>query len=387
MSLHTLPQLVAAALLGIGAAPLAGEELPVEKRIGGREFPSVFQAWNEATPVAGADKAAMRAKHDLIFVHPSMVGLRSAEAFEGTAFGFTPESLAAAQAERRALLAKNPQLVLLAEIRYRDAPKGFIPEDSPWWKRDEGGKFVMGWEEGGYRLLDVAHPGWHQQVAARAKAVMDTGVFDGVMLDWWTDDEDRLALIRQVRGAIGDQALVLVNANDREVPRTAAFVNGLFMECYRSESPEDWQRISKTLRWAEKNLRAPRINCLEAWYRQSRQDLHLMRSITTLSLTHSDGYCLFSDPNDLPTPDHLHDWYSFWDKGIGKPAAAGFQRPDGAWQRAFTGGTALHNPAGGKPVTARFDSPHQSRATGRIGTEHAVPANDGDLFIRVKAAR
>lgn len=52
-----------------------------------------------------------------------------------------------------------------------------------------------------------------------------------------------------------------------------------------------------------------------------RNDFALMRMVTTLSLVFSNGYTLFSDPNSLPTPDHAHDWYPFWDKSLGKPAA------------------------------------------------------------------
>ena len=48
-----------------------------------------------------------------------------------------------------------------------------------------------------------------------------------------------------------------------------------------------------------------------------------LRATTTLSLVRSDGYALFSDPNPLPTPDHLHDWYPFWDKSLGKTAGDG----------------------------------------------------------------
>ncbi len=271
--------------------------------------------------------------------------------------------------------------MLLAEIRYRDAPEGFIPEDSPWWKRDENGKFVMGWAEGGYRLLDVAQADWQAQVARRAQAVMNTGVFDGVMLDWWSDDEPHLNLIRRARETIGTNALILVNANDREIPNSAPYVNGLFMECYRSATVEDWQRISGTLRWAETHLRRPHINCVETWYHHSRQDLNLMRAVTTLVLTQSDGYCLFSDPNELPTPDHLHDWYDFWNKGLGRPQKPGFQRPDGVWERVFADGTVIYNPPGGSNITVHFDSPYRSRATGIMSTKHNVPPSDGDIFI------
>ncbi len=323
----------------------------------------------------------MQALHDLVFLHPSMIHLQSEAAWEGTAFDFTPASIAQAKAKRAALRAKNPRLILLAEIRYRDAPKGFIPEEAPWWKREADNQFVIGWAEGGYRLLDVAHPAWQAQVAKRAKAVMDTGVFDGVMLDWWTDDEPRLQLIRQLRAALGNTALVLVNANDRSIPLTAEYVNGLYMECYRTQSPADWQRISETLRWAETQLRPPHINCLETWSHQSRRDLHLMRAVTTLSLTQSDGYCLFADPNELPTSDHLHDWYAFWDKGLGRPTKPGVLRPDGAWERAFSGGTVIYNPAGGSSVTVRFNAPCRSRASGLTRTEHSVNSNDGDIFL------
>ena len=357
-------------------------DAPVAERIVRRDFPSVFQAWNAATPLPKTDAVSMMARHDLVFIHPTMIGLRSDAAFEGTAFTFTPVSLAAAKAQRATLLAKNPKLVLLAEVRYRDAPKGFIPEDSPWWKRDADGKFIMGWAEGGYRLLDVAQPDWQTQVAHRAQAIMATGVFDGVMLDWWSDDEPHQRLIHRIRDVIGQNALILVNANDRETPNTAPYVNGLFMECYRSATPEDWRRISETLRWAETHLRSPCINCVETWYHHSRRDLNLMRAVTTLALTQSDGYCLFSDPNELPTPDHLHDWYGFWDKQLGSPKQPGFQRPDGAWERAFTGGTAIYNPLGNSNVTVHFAEPHRSQATGRVNVEHTVSNNDGDIFLR-----
>lgn len=297
------------------------------------------------------------------------------------AFTFTAAGLDSARKKRAALLAANSNLVLLAEVRYRDAPRGFLPEDSPWWKRDERGQFIIGWPEGGYRLLDVESTNWHAQVAKRAQAIVQSGVFDGVMLDWWIDDDTRVSLVQKVRAAIGPQALILVNANDRIIPRTASHVNGLFMECYRSQTPEDWKRISDTLRWAEANLRLPRINCVETWFHQSRNDLALMRAVTTLTLTQSDGYCLFADPNDVPTPDHLHDWYPFWDKGLGRHEAPGRLRPDGAWERQFSGGTVVYNPAGNPPIQVTFERSHRSRATEHRATEHPIAPSDGDIFL------
>ena len=90
-----------------------------------------------------------------------------------------------------------------------------------------------------------------------------------------------------------------------------------------SKTAQDWKRIADTLAWAEANLREPRVNCLETWFHKSRDDLNLMRATTTLALTHSDGYCLFSDPNPLPTPDHLHNWYPFWNREPGQADCQG----------------------------------------------------------------
>ncbi len=100
-----------------------------------------------------------------------------------------------------------------------------------------------------------------------------------------------------------------------------------------------------------------------------------------LALTHSDGYCLFSDPNPLPTPDHRHNWYPFWEKGLGRPAGPAETRPDGAIVRPFTGGWAVYNPMGNGQVTVEFPRPVTSRATGRRGRVHRVASPDGDILL------
>jgi hypothetical protein len=241
---------------------------------------------------------------------------------------------------------------------------------------------VAGWEEGKYIQLDFSHPGFQRHVASQAKTVMDSQVFDGVMLDWWDDDEDRLQLIQAIRKAIGPNALILVNANDRTTPATAAFINGYYMECYRSRTVEDWQRIASTLQWAEKNLKEPRINCLEIWFEKSRRDLRLMRATTTLSLTMSDGYCLFADPNDLPTPDHLHDWYDFWNKRLGLPKAKAASKADGSYWREFDQGVVVYNPPGNEAVAVEFETPHTSASTNQSAKAFRVPSGDGDLFLK-----
>jgi hypothetical protein len=204
------------------------------------------------------------------------------------------------------------------------------------------------------------------------------------MIDWWNENEfteARLAIVKKIRALIGEEALIMANSNDRQIPLSAEYVNGLFMECSAPPTPERWKKMQTTLEWADENLRQPRINCLEAWWDESREDLHKMRATTTLALTRSDGYCLFSDPNRLPVPDHLHNWYPFWDAPLGEPERTGIMRTDSAWQRDFAKGTAVYNPIGNKTVNIVFKKEMKSMATGKVDLVHKVDAYDGDIFL------
>lgn len=363
---------------------LASGEKSLTDRIAGREFPSVFQAWGRADNLKGESSLTVMARHDLVWCGPARLGLVWDRNPSGLAEAFTPGSIKKARRRRKALLELNPNLILIAEIRYRDARTGFLPKDHKWWARDEEGNLVKGWAEGGHIRLDFRNPRFRQHIARRAGAVVESGVFDGVMLDWWLDDEHRLALVRTVRKTIGDKYLIIANANDRKTPKTAPYINGYFMECYRSKTAKDWQRIAATLKWAENNLRQPRVNCVETWYHKSRMDLNLMRAVTTLTLTHSNGYCLFSDPNPLPSPDHLHNWYPFWNKTLGKPVSKGTSRPDGTAIREFENGTVVYNPMGNKTVTVVFPEIRRSLATGEPSKRHRLSSPDGDIFLRKK---
>ena len=379
MNSRSIPSAIPCLLIATLLAAEATTTQTAVERIAARSFPSVFQAWNPADDLKGEDKWTTLARHDLVFHAPDFFGLKWAGEFHGLSTTFTKDSQESAMQTRKMLLRKNTSLVMLAELRYRDAHKSYLPENHTWWMRKDG-KPVIGWEEGGYFVLDFSNPACRSQVALQAKAMMDSGVFDGLMLDWWEDDEDRLALVKAIRKEIGENALILVNANDRQTPGTAAFVNGYFMECYKSKTVEDWNQIVETLEWAESNLKEPRINCLETWFRTSRKDLHLMRATTTLSLTLSDGYCLFSDPNPLSTPDHLHDWYDFWDRSLGRPIAKGHWKKDGSIQREFEQGLAVYNPLGNTPVTVDFKTPHTAASSRKTATTFTIPPGDGDLL-------
>ena len=374
--------------LSVGAAATQS----IEQRVANRDFPSVFQAWNRADNLPGEDAIDTLARHDLMWHVAGGYKLRWDASHEGLGESFTPESIANGLAYRQKVLARNPNMILLMEIRYRDASNHYLPSDSPWWKRDATGNRMPGWDEGRFFLLNRSDPAFQAHVATQCRAAVESGVVDGVLLDWWNDDSDRLNLVRKVRKVIGYDPLIVVNSNDRKIPNTAGYVNGLFMEVYRTSSTKDWQRTGDTLLWAEEHLPAPRVNCLETWFHNSRRDLNLMRATTTLSLTHSDGYCLFSDPNPLPSPDHRHDWYPFWDWHIepgrpklSKPIASRIVREDGAITRLFQHGMAAYNPKGNGTVTLTFGRPMTSTATGKTATKHVLKDEDGDIYVNVAA--
>jgi hypothetical protein len=109
-----------------------------------------------------------------------------------------------------------------------------------------------------------------------------------------------------------------------------------------------------------------------------------MRATTSLTLTHSDGYCLFSDPNPLPSGDHRHDWYPFWNKSLGRPTCRRAEKDDGTVVREFENGTVVYNPMGNKTVTVEFESARRSVATGESARRHRLGCPDGDIYLRVE---
>ena len=103
----------------------AANERTVEQRIAGREFPSVFQAWSPADNLNSEDRLVTLARHDLVFQGAEFFGLRWNRPQLGLATGFTTDSIAQGLKQRKAMLEKNPNTIMLAEIRYRDAKSGF----------------------------------------------------------------------------------------------------------------------------------------------------------------------------------------------------------------------------------------------------------------------
>ena len=70
----------------------------------------------------------------------------------------------------------NPNLILLVEIRYRDAGPGWLPPEHAWWKRDTAGRLVPGWDEGQHLQVEFANPEFLARLTARARSAVKSGI-------------------------------------------------------------------------------------------------------------------------------------------------------------------------------------------------------------------
>ena len=366
-----------------------------------RGFPSVFEAWSPAqnlnpapfgapTPLGGDATP----RHDVVILADWSLGLQPAADCIGLVPGYAANSLPKALAARAAILSANPHAVLLMAVHYYDASEGYLPDDSPWWLRAGRDRVSNGKanpkKSQAYYFLNYHDPEFRQHVALQCKAAVLSGVYDGCFFDWWSEDADRVDLARRARTAIGESPLIVVNVNNRRPVGAAPYINGMYMEGFNSffwrADADGFSTAFDNLKWAAKSLRSPAITLLEGWYSKSRsdpKDLQMMRALTTLSLTQSDGAVLFGDPDNTAEHDHLHDWYPFWDRALGRPAGAASLQGDGSWRREYDGGTVVYNPPNNAGITVVFaDGARTSRADRTSGSSHAVAAGDGDIFLK-----
>ena len=116
-------------------------DLPIEGRIENRNFPSIFEAWgDEIINLPTLSRQDRLAHHDLYWHVVDLFGLHWQETSQGYQLMGNIEQ---AKTRRDALLAKNPNMLFLAEVRQRDAHLHTqYPEDWPYWLRDEDGNLV-----------------------------------------------------------------------------------------------------------------------------------------------------------------------------------------------------------------------------------------------------
>ena len=366
---------------------------PILPRIENREYPSVFQACQGIINLPGLSLLDEIAYHDLFFC---AIGF-------GVEWVQTPDGwrligeLAEPRSARDRLRAQNPNTLLLAGMNYYAEGYEVFPEDSPYWFRDESGNRLElpQWNQ---FVMDFTHPDVQEMIIQRAIAVAKCGVFDGIAIDHWGKDkshqfegyrtleEEQAArdhIMQGIREAVGDDFLILVTTSGATFPRHTEYINGLFMETVETYEGgytyAGLSRIESTLLWAEENLREPQINCLagrgvRSELLDSPRNLQWMRLWTTMSLTHSDGYVMFTMGGNLDHPAHpfeflpghadLHAqgkrhthqnqkyWYRFWDAPLGQPIGGDetkaqlYEDREGLFIREFTNGWAVYNRSG-----------------------------------------
>ena len=336
----------------------------VESRIKDRDYPSVFSAWHSDILNLSDDEKLIY--HDLFWSgpgfnlqwHPTSEGLRL--------FGRVDD----ADGKREDLLSKNPNFIRLVSLGYMDANPRDYPEDWPYWIRDENGNRVQVYSGVSDFLIDFTQPAAQDILIQKALAVAKCGLYDGIFLDWWQEGSTtlnndkgvyyrsveaersaRISMVRRIREAVDDDFLIIVNTGRSKAPLSAPYVNGTFMATQWDKRDTGYthdglREIESTLLWSEQNFREPQINALEGWGiplepPDSPRNQQMMRVITTLSLTHSDGYVCYIigvrgiihkheyeiwpgheiDHIEGKSHDHNHQhyWYSFWNAPLGRP--------------------------------------------------------------------
>ena len=311
--------------------------------------------------------------------------------------------------ERDNYIAANPNTVFLMGLPMRAAPIDYWGKEFPYWVRDSAGNFVL---DGRTPLVDFTHPEVQDIIVQQAISVSKCGLFDGIIVDHWRDEDNmlegyvsleaqlqaRLNIVRRIRAATRPNFLIQVNSNWATLPYTGPYINGLSMETgipNWGKTPEEREEIvtdvEKTVVWAEENMREPRINAIfgEAFRADEEPreaNLQWVRLLTTLSLTHADGYAMILH-NGLPKGDDRH-WYDFWDADLGQPVGEKgqlYQETDGLYIREFTSGWAVYNHSGDMQVIT-LPEEVQGVASRITGMEHTLPNLDGEMYLRIKPA-
>ena len=386
------------------------QPLPIQERIDNRSLPSIFVAWGGIVERPDLSMFDNLAHHDLWFNTPAMFGLGFRDiGREAHIVG----DISNATQVRREFISRNTNMLFLVEIRVKTYPMTWFPEDWPHWIRDAQGNRIIG---GGRAQVDFVHPEVQEHIIQRTLAVEKCGLYDGVFFDHGREDipylqghrsheevlQAMVNILQRIRGASRPEFLIITNTNDTTIPLTAPYINGGFMETgvpggtfirattygidANTAIENSLAQVRHVLSWHEQHMREPRVNCFESRYfldesPDSQLNLRWMRAMTSMSLTHSDGYMLFSRPGS-----HHHYWYDFWDADLGRPVGEKgqlYQETEGLYIREFTNGWAVYNHSGEAQVIT-LPEEVQGVASGLVNTEHALPSLDGEMYLRMK---
>ena len=388
--------------------------LPVQDRIDNRSLPSIVLAWDDGILNRGGDwwddslpYYERVASHDLWW-HIDRFELRFTPTPQGyKILGDLPRGIA----RREELLSINPNILILVDIHHSYAGLGRYPENWFGWLRDENGKPVLVDEHDPHSQIwiDFRRPEVQDVIVQRAMAVAKCGLYDGIMFDAWAENitvfpnndleqerQAQLSILRRIREGVPDDFLILCNNNRNKLPLSIPYINGGFMETFprvreNGYTRDDIIEIESNLIWYEVNAREPKINCLRGFGigaepPDSPNNRRWMRLFTTMGLTLSDGYALYTVGTIGGQKQfQKHIWHSFWDADLGQPVGQTAQRYrdiEGLYIREFTNGWAVYNRSGTAQIIT-LPQKAQAVRSGLSNTEHAVPDLDGDIFLKV----
>lgn len=149
--------------------------LPLAPRIENRNFPSIFTAWSDK------DKWP---SFDLIFCCPRF-DTRLTEINGKFYFRTAHSSWDGPRSLRDAYLAQNPTMVFLHGLAAIWGDTAAIPEDSPWWLRNENGDILYRWGNRNRGWMNLNHPGYQQHIIEQAVTIAQCGLYDGIFIDGW----------------------------------------------------------------------------------------------------------------------------------------------------------------------------------------------------------
>ena len=405
---------------------------PIRERIANRSHPSIFQAWNGILGLDHLTEEQRIVLHDLHW-HPKFESsiawnLTPTEPTRGVATSLAGP-LAHAREVRQRRLDQNPNMVFIGGAgMHAHFTLDQFPPGSDFWLRDENGE-VIEKKRGGF-LINFLKSEVQDLIAKRMIAHDRCGLYDGIFIDGfannatgfsgrnqhpYTDEEiiqATLNILREVRKHVREDFLIIVNTNRSKATLYTEYVNGTFMETGRDHlggyTHGGLAQLESTLLWSEQNFRSPQVNCLEGWGTPTEpadgpNNLRFMRAITTLSLTHSDGYVMYNngetgasafdffDPLSPQAPGHSHLWYLFWDADLGRPVgpkAQAYQNILGTFIREFTNGWAVYNRSG-KTQTITLPAPAtpvSDRGNNAASQTHLLPDLDGEIYLKSKSS-
>lgn len=220
------------------------------------------------------------------------------------------------------------------------------------------------------KYYDPEYANWFANfVKTRANAA------DGVMLDWWHDHHGkhiaseqtvrnaRIEIAKAIKKINGSDYLILGNVNWRKEVATLPWLNGVFLELYKTPYKRanayylsEIDKMVDLIKYYDSNLQYPKLIAFEPWRvtdksksaqidRLSADNQRYAQLFANILNIHSDnGYFIYADNNhDSAGGDHAHALYDFYKLDIGKPVSVGNSPISRVGFRAYEKGLMGYN--------------------------------------------